>query len=155
MSTHFKAGLLVAAAVAFNLAAGSASAAEVFAEPTSAKGQQGYALTVFPAAGEEGVSFTFQLDRGIKGLDLSKCGGEQADGASRCLYAPETGKLAVVLFRLDGQPLANREYSLGQVMFPGGARQKLATLQADDVTSGSRSSQGNRQTVRHSTNAER
>ncbi|MFA5684829.1 MAG: hypothetical protein WCZ65_04345 [Lysobacteraceae bacterium] len=129
------------ALVLAGLAMGSGvQAADVFAEPLLTKsGGSGYALTVFPAAGEEGVSFNLQLPVGMKGVDLSKCGGAQADGFASCLYSPESGKMNVVLFRLDGKALTQREYSLGQVMLPANvARQKLGAVEPENVVGASR-----------------
>ncbi len=152
-NSKMKTGMLVGVAAVAAIAAGQAGAAEVFAEPVSNKGQSGYALSVFPAAGEEGVSFTFQLGQGLKNVDLSKCGREKADGVAKCLYEPSTGKLAVVLFRLDGEPLAAQEYSLGEVTFSG-ARLKLSPLEAQDVVSAARGGREAASAGRHSKNAE-
>jgi hypothetical protein len=136
--------IVVAGVCAVSLALFACSpvqAAEVFAEPVASKGRagSGYSLSVFPRAGEEGVAFTMQLPAGLKNVDVSKCGRSKSDGAAVCRYVPETGKLAVVLFRLDGNALEQQEYELGQVMFAGGqSLAKLAPMQVTEVTVSSR-----------------
>lgn len=157
MKLNIATGRFVAAICASVMACASANAAEVFAEPVSAKGARGgYQLSVFPSEGEEGVSFVMQLPRGLKNLDLSRCGREAADGVAKCHYSADTGKLAVVLFRLDGKPLAMQEYKLGQVAFARSGREALSPLQVENVTSASRSSRpaAPSEPIR-STNAER
>lgn len=138
MNNLKKIGLLAAVAAVMGVASYSADAADVFAEPVAAKGQAGYSLSVFPNAGDEGVSFVIQLEKGLKGVDVSKCGRDASDGVARCRYEPLTGKLAVVLFRLDGQALNKQEYSLGEVTFASSSLLKLAPFQVTDVVAASR-----------------
>lgn len=115
----------IAAALLLTGICQAASAAEAFAEPAADKaGRSGYALSVFVDAGEEAVSFVLDMPKGASKVSTANCGREGADGVARCRFEPKTGKLAVVLFRLDGQPLAATEYKLGTVEFSGASMDK-------------------------------
>jgi hypothetical protein len=135
MSINFGKVLFVSASLAIGGLAfhGTACAADAFAEPVSIKGVNGFKLSAFPAAGERGVSFNLQLPKGLKDLDLSKCGGTADDGFSRCAYSAESGMFNAILLRLDGELLSTREYSLGQIALPNVARQKLLTVEPTNI----------------------
>lgn len=137
---------------------GAAGAAEVFAEPESAKsGQHAYRLSAFVDKSSDGLSFTLELPAGVEKVSLSGC-GFSADGAlARCYYEPTTRKLAVALIRMDGKPLDAREYDLGRVAFSAsGAIAKLQPIEVANVRTASRGSgQVSTPVDSRSTNAER
>lgn len=121
-------------------AASAASAAEVFAEPESAKsGQHAYRLSAFVDQAIDGLSFTLELPAGVEKVSLADCGISVGSTLARCYYEPSTRKLAVALLRLDGKALEVREYDLGRVAFSAsGGIAKLQPIEVANVTTASR-----------------
>lgn len=145
-------------AAALMMVSASAQSAEVFAQPSQSKsGAYAYNLSAFADKGEDGFSFTIELPQGAKNVSIASCGAQGKGGVARCFYEPTTRKLAVAMFRLDGQPIEAMEHNLGQVTFEMGSRAKLQPIQVDNVQSASRTGSAGRSVSNHenSTNAER
>ena len=149
------AALVVSSLLAFS---GAVSAADVFVEPAVSKsGAHSYNITAFVNEPQDGISFVVELPEGVQKVSTAECGVSAGGSFAKCMYEPSTRKLAVVLLRMDGEPLDMREYALGAVTFTMTKGAKLSPFQVENVQARSRHGQAGAAagTAGRSTNAER